>query len=247
MAGYVKLHRKMLNWGWYSDGATMRVFLDILLNANYADGEYQGHEIKAGQCVIGRKRLAERLGLSEQTIRTALKHLESTGEITIESTNRFSVATIEKWADYQVCGEPTNQQTNQQLTNNQPTTNQPANQQLTTSKKKKNKEIKKYIFKPPTVEEVMEYCSQRKNSVNADDFVDFYESKGWMVGKNKMKDWKAAVRTWERSSRRNQEPPGKPGHYQPEPPKYKVFTPDPEVEVDQMPDYIREKLGRALT
>ena len=56
---------------------------------------------------------------------------------------------------------------------------------------------KKFI--PPTEAEVREYCEQRKNSVDAAAFVNFYESKGWMIGKNKMKDWKAAVRTWERN------------------------------------------------
>ena len=60
------------------------------------------------------------------------------------------------------------------------------------------------VFKPPTVEEVKAYCIERGNNVDPEAFVDFYESKGWMVGKNKMKSWKAAVRTWERS-RNNQQ------------------------------------------
>ena len=55
------------------------------------------------------------------------------------------------------------------------------------------------IFKPPTVDDVRAYCTERGNNVDPRSFVDFYESKGWMIGKNKMKDWKAAVRTWERS------------------------------------------------
>ena len=54
-------------------------------------------------------------------------------------------------------------------------------------------------FAPPTLEEVKEYCRERGNGVDAQRFIDFYEMKGWMVGKNKMKDWKAAVRTWERN------------------------------------------------
>lgn len=53
-------------------------------------------------------------------------------------------------------------------------------------------------FVKPTVDEVREYCQERKNNINPEAFVDFYESKDWMIGKNKMKDWKAAVRTWER-------------------------------------------------
>lgn len=52
-------------------------------------------------------------------------------------------------------------------------------------------------FTPPTIEDVSEYCTERGNEVDPQKFIDFYESKGWMVGKNKMKDWKAAVRTWE--------------------------------------------------
>lgn len=52
-------------------------------------------------------------------------------------------------------------------------------------------------FTPPTVEEVLSYCEERKNDVDAQRFVDYYSSKGWMIGKNKMKDWRAAVRTWE--------------------------------------------------
>lgn len=53
-------------------------------------------------------------------------------------------------------------------------------------------------FTPPTVDEVRDYCRERGNTVDAERFVDFYAAKGWMVGKNRMKDWKAAVRTWEK-------------------------------------------------
>lgn len=56
-------------------------------------------------------------------------------------------------------------------------------------------------FTPPTVEEVQEYCFERGNAVDAQSFVDFYTSKGWYVGKTKMKDWKASVRTWEKNQR----------------------------------------------
>ena len=53
-------------------------------------------------------------------------------------------------------------------------------------------------FRAPTVEEVAAYCAERDNGIDAEAFVDFYKSKGWMVGRSPMKDWKAAVRTWER-------------------------------------------------
>lgn len=54
------------------------------------------------------------------------------------------------------------------------------------------------VFHKPTVEQISEYCSQRGNGIDAQYFFDFYESKGWVVGKSPMKDWKAAVRTWEK-------------------------------------------------
>ena len=69
-------------------------------------------------------------------------------------------------------------------------------------KESKVKESKvKNIFIPPTLEEVTEYCRERNNGIDPQRFIDFYSAKGWMIGKNKMKDWKAAVRTWERGQK----------------------------------------------
>lgn len=59
------------------------------------------------------------------------------------------------------------------------------------------KKQKRQIFKKPTIEEIQAYCKERKNSVDAQSFFDFYESKGWKVGTAKMKDWQASIRTWE--------------------------------------------------
>ena len=68
---------------------------------------------------------------------------------------------------------------------------------------------KKSRFVPPTVEEVKAYCEERKNGINPETFVDFYSSKNWMVGKTKMVDWKACVRTWEKRERDMIQAPGK--------------------------------------
>lgn len=58
-------------------------------------------------------------------------------------------------------------------------------------------------FKKPTLEEVKKYCNERNNDINPEHFIDFYESKNWMIGKNKMKDWKAAIRTWESRNKKD--------------------------------------------
>lgn len=72
---------------------------------------------------------------------------------------------------------------------------------IDTEKEKGKKNAKR--FTPPTVDEVRAYCQERDNNIDPENFVDFYASKSWMIGKNKMKDWKAAVRTWERRDNRN--------------------------------------------
>jgi len=62
---------------------------------------------------------------------------------------------------------------------------------------------KKAFFKKPTLDEVKNYCILRKNNIDAQAFIDFYESKGWQIGKEKMKSWKACVRTWESREKKN--------------------------------------------
>ena len=62
---------------------------------------------------------------------------------------------------------------------------------------------KKALFKKPTLDEVKNYCILRKNNIDAESFIDFYESKNFMIGKNKMKDWKACIRTWESREKKN--------------------------------------------
>lgn len=100
--GYIKLHRRFTKWGWYNDPNTARVFIHLLLTASWEECEYHGHKIKPGQVVTGRKMLAKDLKMSEKQIRTALEHLQSTNEITIQVTNRFSIITVVNWGKYQV-------------------------------------------------------------------------------------------------------------------------------------------------
>lgn len=196
---YIKLFRKMLTWEWYGDTNTTRVFLHILLKVNYEPSRYKGHEIGAGECVFGRRKWAEELGLSERQVRTAIKHLKATNEITTKSTNRFTIIHVEKWAFWQIGeGKPTNKPTNSK-SNKRPT----SDQQATTSKESKNVRKEEVInirnLIPPTLEMVTEYIEANNYNVDAEAFMDYYNSKGWLVGRSKMKDWQASVRTWSRN------------------------------------------------
>lgn len=202
MQGYIKLHRSLLDWEWYNDSVVKDVFLHLLLSANHKDNKYKGIEIKKGQLLTGRLKLASDLNLTEMQIRTALKKLKSTNEITIKTTSKYSIISIKNWDKYQ----QDNQQDNQQITNKQPTNNQ----QITTNNNEKNdkndKNVKNDYFVIPKIEEIKKYCNERNNKINPLQFYDYYQSKGWMIGKNKMKDWQAAVRTWEQKNKANSPP-----------------------------------------
>lgn len=178
--GWIKLHRQILEWEWYSDNNCFRLFLHLLLKANHKEKRFKGLELKVGSIVTSRDLLARETGLSSQQIRTALSKLISTNEITSVTSSQGTIIQIVSYEKYQIS---TNEITNEQPTNNQ----------RVTTNNNVNKE-KKFI--PPTFNDVLEYCMQNNLDVDGIKFINFYESKGWMVGKNKMKDWKAAIRTW---------------------------------------------------
>lgn len=143
MAGFIKLSRDILDWGWYSDPNTRAVFLHLLLTANFEDKDYLGNKITRGQAVVGLNALAEALGLSIRNVRTAFEHLKSTNEVTIKSTNKFSIVTICNFERWQGCNPVGDKQDDKQkdkpLTGDRQTTDKP----LTTPKE--IEEIKKEI------------------------------------------------------------------------------------------------------
>jgi hypothetical protein len=134
MTGFIQLHRKILNWEWYDDHNTTRLFIHILMKANYEDKSHHGETIKRGSFKTGRIALANETGLSQQQIRTSLLKLKKSQEITIKSTNKYSVITVVNYDSYQGKDAEHNQQFNQQITNKQPTNNQ----QITTTNKDNN-------------------------------------------------------------------------------------------------------------
>jgi len=141
--GWIKTWRKLQQWEWYQDSQMVHFWIHCLLSANHKNKNWQGVELLPGQFISGRLKLASETGLSEQTIRTCINRLKSTGELTSKSTNKFTVYTIVNWKLYQPKDNSTNQQINQ-MSNQQSTSNQPAiNQQLTTNKNVKNEKNEK--------------------------------------------------------------------------------------------------------
>ncbi len=141
--GFVKLHRKLIAWGWYQDYVVKDVFLHLLLTANFKDSQWRGITLKKGQLITGSKRLADDLGFTRQQVRTALGKLKSTNEITIETTNRYSLITIVNWNDYQSDDDTSTNKSTKSATNKQPTDNQQiTNKQPQRKNDKNNKESK---------------------------------------------------------------------------------------------------------
>ena len=133
--GYIKLYRKMMKWGWYTDTNAKCVFLHLLFLAQYETCFFRGIKLEIGQAVTSIREISVQTGISMQSVRTAIKHLKSTQEITQCTHGKFSVFTIQNYAEYQ--GD--NTASNKQVTQSQHT----ANTEVTQTLILRNQEVKK--------------------------------------------------------------------------------------------------------
>lgn len=190
MNGFITLHRKMTQWEWYQDNNTFRVFVHLLLKASWKDTTWQGIEVKRGQVIIGRKALAKQTQLTERQVRTALQKLQTTSEVTIKSTNKYSILTIENYSKYQDKRDDNDQQNVQQSATKTTTSKQYNN--ITSNTEGSNPSLIPSDFKPNEVNQKwlddsgLSEFDQRKV---IRDFVDF-----WLNAKSKKKNWDLAFR-----------------------------------------------------
>lgn len=214
--GWVCVHRKILENPMMNKSSYLALWIVLLLKANHKEKKmiWNGKTItiQKGQFITSRDVLSKHTGVHRSSIERILKYLENEQQIKQETTTKFRLITILNWEKYQ---DVDNKMSNKRATNEQQaSTNnndnndnkvllrntrgfQPPPQSLD---KTKNAPIKKNTkFIKPTVAEVEAYCKARKNGINAQGFIDKYESIGWVVGKARtpMKDWKATIRTWE--------------------------------------------------
>ena len=131
--GFIFLHRRFLDWEWYGEPNMVALFIHILLSANYEVKRWKGIEIERGQFITSLQSLSDAIGVSVMKVRTCLKRLEETGEITTKTTNKYSVITICKYDSYQ----SQNSDANKQITNNQQTDNK----QITIKQQSNNNNI----------------------------------------------------------------------------------------------------------
>ena len=152
MGNFIKIDRKILKWEWWSDIKTFRLFFYMLVSAYWKDGNYKGVEIKRGSFPSSISELSRETNLSAMEIRTALKHLQSTGEVTTnqqatnkqdntnltsnltsKKTNKFTVFTVVNYDLYQSDNKQDNTNLTSNLAENQQATNKKLNKQLTRS------------------------------------------------------------------------------------------------------------------
>jgi hypothetical protein len=208
--GYVKLWRKSLDSPIFKNPELFYFWSYCLMKASHK--KYKSLvgltmvELEPGQFVFGRNKASIETGLSERKVRTCLKKLESFGNLTIKTTNKFSIISIINWGTYQAEKEENAQQSDQQVTSNRPT----SDQQVTTNKNIKhikNREKKdipptpkpkkpKKKFQPPTKDQVISYFLENEYDGNkgAEAF-EFYACADWVDSRgNKVKNWKQKMR-----------------------------------------------------
>ena len=184
------------------------VWLDKRLNAldKVILTEIDSLDMSESGCFASNKYIADFCQCSETKVSTAISKLIDYGYITVQSFDgrtrilKSSLSNFERQIFKNCEADSQNLKDNNTYTKPK---NKPLKEDMGASPRAR--------FVPPTLEEVKAYCDERQNNVDAQKFIDYYTSNGWQVGKNKMRDWKAAVRTWERNGYDNKQPSGKSG------------------------------------
>lgn len=209
--GWIRLYRKIQDSDiWVSGNEPFdrrSAWIDLLLMANHEDKtmlfDYNQIVVKRGQILTSVRELGSRWKWGKDRVLKYLRMLESIKMVTKDSNNKRTLLTIEKYDDFQCLqdtDEDTGKDTEQTQVRTQNRHGSATNKNIKNEKnEKKEKNIRNII--PPSVEMVREYCESRNNSVDPETFCDFYTSKDWYIGKDKMKDWQASVRTWEKDNR----------------------------------------------
>ena len=214
--GWIKLHSKMLSWGWMNIPEMVALWVHILLSANYKEMEWHGEKFEAGSFPTSIDKLAKETGLSPRTVRTCINRLKSTNEITIKATNKGTKIIVNKWEEYQGRYDdtdmPNDMQSDIQVTSNRQTNDK----QVTTIKEDKNirRQEDKNIsvnaegkpaekpFQKPSLDEVRNYCiANGYSEIDAERFISYYEKNDWTVkdkngSRRKMKNWKLCLNSW---------------------------------------------------
>lgn len=200
--GFVKIYRSLLEWEWFSDGSTSRVFIYLLLRANWKPNRWRGIEIGRGETLETSEGIAKALNISRQSVRTALFHLKSTGEITTKLTRYGMVIKVIKYAEFQDGDNAINHEINHEV-NHESTTNQPGtNHEVTTLKEDKNNKNDKKVrnregLRSPSLSEVERYFKEHGYKAEPFPFWEYYNRREWKDSNGRQLDWILKAGDWE--------------------------------------------------
>ena len=155
MSGWIKIHRKILDWEWYSDHKTFRLFIHLILVANHKDKKYKGRVVKKGCLITSREMLSLQTGLSIREIRNCLNKLKATNETTIKTGSQGTEIQLVNYDKYQLA---TSEETNKRPA---------SDHQTTTNKKERNKEDKNNI--------IFDFFASSKKEQSVSDRVDDFK------------------------------------------------------------------------
>lgn len=197
--GFIAINRnKLLNWEWKAEPNVFCLFIHLLANANYEQKSWKGIDIQRGQFVTSISNLSVATGLTIKQIRTAMSKLESTQNVANKGTNKYTIVTI---CDYEswVCDDCQQGQAEGQTKGKQKANEGQQHNNYNKNNITIKENIKRKVFQKPDLNDCAEYATLQGWQWDVSTFYDYYESKGWLVGKSPMKDWRAAMRNWNKN------------------------------------------------
>lgn len=220
MEGWVTIHRKFLQWEWFDIPEMVEFFIYLLLTAGHSERKYRGIQLQRGEIITSTPTMMKDTKLSEQQIRTCIKRLKSTGEITCKSTNKFTIITICNYDRYQsedlTANGQNNGQPNTQATDKQRTSNGrlydicTVNNNETIKQLNNNISLCNDILDAHTREDkerdeifkIFFFKNFVKPGYEVDRFYNHYEAQGWERGNGqKIKNRIAAAHNWDQETK----------------------------------------------
>jgi hypothetical protein len=157
--GFIKLHRKILDWEWYNDINATRLFLHLLLTANFEDKKWRGVEVRRGQLITSINNLSKDTGLSTRQTRTALNKLKSSNELAIKATSQFTMLELINYGSYQDNKKESDKPTTSVLTNKGQTKDKPTTTTKEGKKIRSKEDNKEGVFDLPNFIDVENWNS----------------------------------------------------------------------------------------
>ena len=267
--GWIKLHRKYIEEDWYRDPKQRNIYIHLLITAAHEPTFIRGIYLRPGQTVTTVSELVKVSGMTTRQVRTGLKRLEQNHLVTSQTTNRFTVINIENWAfeqGYVFAGDKPNDkqrqadcQTKRQTDDSKETlkiepirasddkgNDKPIakpNDKQEIYNKKNNKEERE----PPTLKDVKSYFLEKNYKSDPALFFSRYAGMGWKINGTPIEDWRYIADSWEIREKNYTGNAGSRGMKPIEPPKYRTFEPEPEIDSVGMPDEIRESINKMFS